>query len=364
MRPAPLGVMVDDRHHEHSESKVGKPIENPVPGIVLEKRTIPFPASISAEAQAALRRLVGADGIPLHALYAMPAPGDYDTWMSLKAAADAQYAIAVTRLAGSRRASVATIRVETATIHVATPEAPLDADFAYIDLHGGALVFGGGDACRAGAQIQADQHGVICYGVDYRMPPEHPYPAALDDCLATYRYVLERHLPANVIVGGRSSGGNLAVAMLLRSRDEGLPVPAGLVLFSPEVDLTESGDSFEVNRMVDVVLPSSLMSNNLLYAGGADLAHPYLSPLFGDLEGLPATFLQTGTRDLFLSNTVRLHRALRRAKVQTELHVFEAMPHGGFMGGMPEDRELAEEASRFVRSRWRSGQSVSDLAAI
>jgi epsilon-lactone hydrolase len=101
-----------------------------------------------------------------------------------------------------------------------------------------------------------------------------------------------------------------------------------------------------------VVLPDSLMSNNRLYANGADLSHPYLSPLFGDLEGLPPTFLQTGTRDLFLSNTVRMHRRLRRAKVPAELHVFEAMPHGGFMGGTPEDRELAEEVSRFVRARW------------
>lgn len=200
--------------------------------------------------------------------------------------------------------------------------------------------------------MQADQHKVQCYGVDYRMPPEHPYPAALDDCLAAYRHVLDRHAPETIVIGGRSAGGNLAVATVLRGRDEGLPSPAGLVLLSPEVDLTESGDSFETNRMVDVVLPGSLMKNNLLYANGADLAHPYLSPLFGDLGGLPATFLQTGTRDLLLSNTVRMHRLLRRAKVPTELHVFEAMPHGGFMGGTPEDRELAEEVSRFVRERW------------
>jgi monoterpene epsilon-lactone hydrolase len=299
-----------------------------------------------------LERLVSEDGIPLNSLFAMPAPDAFDAWMSIKAVADTHYAAAVKGLAGNLRSSVETVEAEGAVIHVATPESLVETDRAYIDLHGGSLVFGGGEACRAGAQMQADRHGVRCYGVDYRMPPQHTYPAALDDCLATYRYVLERHAPANIIIGGRSAGGNLAAAMVLRARDEGLPVPAGLVLLSPEVDLTESGDSFQVNQMVDVVLPAPLMSINLLYANGADLTHPYLSPLFGDLAGFPATFLQTGTRDLFLSNAVRMHRALRRAGVLTDLHVFEAMPHGGFMGGTPEDNELADEISRFVQARW------------
>jgi acetyl esterase/lipase len=161
--------------------------------------------------------------------------------------------------------------------------------------------------------------------------------------------VLKHHTPDKIVIGGRSAGGNLAAAMVLRARDEGLPLPAALVLLSPEVDLTESGDSFQVNRTVDVVLPNPLMSTNLLYAAGADLSHPYLSPLFGDFApGFPPTFVQSGTRDLFLSNAVRLHRALRRAEVPVELHIFEAMPHGGFIGA-PEDAELSAEQVRFVR---------------
>jgi len=132
-----------------------------------------------------------------------------------------------------------------------------------------------------------------------------------------------------------------------------LPLPAALVLLSPEVDLTESGDSFQVNRTVDVVLPNPLMSANLLYANGAELTHPYLSPLFGDFtKGFPPTFLQSGTRDLFLSNTVRMHRALLKAQVPAQLHVFEAMPHGGFMGA-PEDLELAAQVAQFVREQLR-----------
>ena len=321
-------------------------------GVAVEGRLIPFPASISPEARASLERQVNDDGVPLNALYAMPLPDDYAGWMKVKAAADGHYAAAVKALAGTLRAAVETVQTDNVTIHIATPEAVLKSSCAYLDFHGGALVVGGGEACRAQAQMQADQHGAVCYGVDYRMPPEHPYPAALDDALAAYRYVLERHSPSRIIVGGRSAGGNLAAAMLLRGRDEGLPMPAGMILLSPEVDLTESGDSFEVNQMVDVVLPGSLMRNNRLYAGSADLSHPYLSPLFGDLTGFPPTFLQSGTRDLFLSNAVRMHRALRRADVKAELHIFEAMPHGGFQGNTPEDRELASEVLRFAEALW------------
>ena len=344
------GVKADLRPGNHDEYCNG--MSDQKNGVRVQGRLIPFPSSISPEARASLERLVNEEGVPLNALYTMPLPDDHAGWMTIKAAADEHYASAVKGLAGTLRASVETVQAGEATIHVATPETMVNPDCAYLDFHGGALVFGGGEACRAQTRMQADQHGALSYGVDYRMPPEHPYPAALDDAMAAYRYVLDLHAPTRIVVGGRSAGGNLAVAMLLRAKDERLPLPAGLVLLSPEVDLTESGDSFQVNQMVDVMLPGSLMRNNELYAGGADLAHPYLSPLFGDLDGLPPTFLQSGTRDLFLSNTVRMHRALRRAKVDAELHIFEAMPHGGFQGNTPEDHDLADEVSRFVKSRW------------
>ena len=320
-------------------------------GVKLEARLVPFPGSISGEARAALERLVRDDGIPLNSLYVMPAPDDHAGWKRLQTMVAVQYDAAAQAYSGRARSSVTTITIDSATVHVAVPEEPAGTR-VYIDLHGGALTVGGGDACRVGAQQQADRHSALCYGIDYRMPPGHPYPAALDDCIATYRYALDRHGAENIIVGGRSAGGNLAAAMLLRARDEGLPRPAALMLLSPEVDLTESGDSFEVNRLLDVVLPGSLMPNNLLYAGGADLANPYLSPLFGELAGFPSTFIQSGTRDLFLSNAVRFHRRLRQAGVAADLHVFEAMPHGGFMGGTPEDEELAAEVSRFCNAHW------------
>jgi acetyl esterase/lipase len=322
-------------------------------GVKVGDRVIPVPASISPEAQARLHAAVGPDGIPLNALYPMPGGDDPEAWRRMKQAADLHYAAAIKDRGQSGSVEVETTRIGSATVHIATPSELVFQDCVYLDLHGGAFVFGSGEACREGARSQAVAQGMCCYGIDYRTPPDHPFPAALDDCLAVYRHAVATYGAGRVVLGGRSAGGNLALATVLRAHDEGMEMPAALVLLSPEVDLTESGDSFHVNRTVDVVLPNPLMPANLLYANGADLTHPHLSPLFGEFfEGFPATFIQSGTRDLFLSNAVRLHRSLRRVGVAAELHVFEAMPHGGF-GGTPEDAELLDEVVRFVRRSLR-----------
>lgn len=320
----------------------------PVGGVRVGERIIPVPASISPEAQAMLRAAVQDDGTPLNALYPIPAPNDRAAWRQLQAAAEAHYVDAFSAATNKISTKIETRRLGIATIHVAIPENLRLKDCVFIDLHGGGLVFGGGDACRESTRLQANRLGMICYGIDYRMPPDHPYPVALDDCMTVYRHLVDQYGADRILIGGRSAGGNLALASILRARDEGLPFPAGAVLLSPELDLTESGDSFQTNRTVDVVLPNPLMPNNLLYADGADLSHPYLSPLFGEMSAeFPPIFLQSGTRDLFLSNAVRLHRKLRRVGAPVELHVFEAMPHGGFSGS-PEDMELAAEVARFV----------------
>jgi acetyl esterase/lipase len=136
---------------------------------------------------------------------------------------------------------------------------------------------------------------------------------------------------------------------LLKARDLGLPMPAACVLHSPEADLTEAGDSFETNNGIDGVL-TRLTNSIALYANGHDLRDPYLSPLYGDFsKGFPPTILTSGTRDLFLSNTVLMHRALRRAKISAELHIWEAMGHGCFFGMAPEGQEVLEEHARFIR---------------
>src|SRR3546814_3701004 len=120
----------------------------------------------------------------------------------------------------------------------------------------------------------------------------------------------------------------------------------------PYTTLFRSGDSFSTNRGIDTVLSGSLMALNRLYAASVPLDDSYVSPLFGDFaQGFPRSFIQSGTRDLFLSNAVNMHRALRRAGVEAHLHVFEAMPHGGFFGA-PEDEEVGVEIRRFLAECW------------
>ncbi len=233
--------------------------------------------------------------------------------------------------------------------YLSSPKGTPAADDApvYLSIHGGALVMGGGDLTRVMTEINVAVTGVVNWAPDYRMPPAHPYPAALDDAIAVYRALLQVRDPSRIVVGGGSAGGNLAAAVLLRAKDEGLPMPAALVLLTPEIDLTESGDSFTTLADVSVGL-QTLREVNLLYANGHDLQDPYLSPLFGDLSGFPPTLVIGGTRDLFLSNAVRMHRKLREAGVDADLHIFDGRPHAGY-GNAPEETAVSAEHAAFVR---------------
>jgi len=316
----------------------------PKPGAVgLPARSIPLPPASDA-ARAALQT-------PRPPPRAYPALSDKEGWRKLVAASDAFSWSGVEALAPKLKVDRAVRQVAGRDVHVITPQAErlIDRNQVILNLHGGALVFGGGRMVPFEAATITLRTGRLVHSLDYRMPPDHPFPAGLDDALALYRDMLETHDPKRIVISGTSAGGNLAAALLLRARDEGLPLPAGAILLTPEVDLTESGDTFETLMGLDTVLSTRLTAPNALYAGGTDLAHPYVSPLFGDFtKGYPPTFLQAGTRDLFLSNAVRMHRRLRSAGVRAELHVWDGMPHGGFGGLTPEDRELAAEMRAFL----------------
>ncbi|WP_129360021.1 MULTISPECIES: alpha/beta hydrolase fold domain-containing protein [Micrococcaceae] len=304
----------------------------------------PVPSTISPQAQ----RWLGFRNPATQ----FPERGDTEGWINLVEQSN-EY-IARQFLGHELPVSIDTLTVDEVTVYVARPggvgEKP--DELIYLNFHGGGLFMGGGDACRAMTAVAALSSNQVTWGVDYRMPPIDPYPAALDDATTVYQRLLESHDPRRIIVGGGSAGGNLAAALALRAKNESLPLPAALILNTPEIDLTESGDTFTVLDGVDNVL-SSLATVNDLYADGADLTDPYLSPIFGDLTGFPPTFLQSGTRDLFLSNTVRMHRKLLAVGVEAELHVFEAMPHGGFGGQSPEDEDHAAAQRAFIAKHTR-----------
>jgi acetyl esterase/lipase len=332
----------------HEETRVTDQAAPPT--IALPAREIPVPASVSTEAQAVLA--LGT----LRASQRYPAPDDLEGWRAYVQANNLMMREALDDGSGGTEVDIAQLEADGARIDVITPEGVEPDDRrVYLDMHGGALVLGGGDLSGLMAIDTAREVGARVWAVDYRMPPDHPYPTALDDCLAAYRRLLGERRPDEVIVGGISAGANLAAALILRARDEGLPLPAAAVLMTPEVDLTESGDSFRTNLGLDPFLRQSLMPANLLYAAGHDLRDPYLSPLYGDFtKGFPPTLLTTGTRDLFLSNTVLMHRALRRAGIAADLHVTEAAGHGGFLGQAPEDADIQREIRAFVDAHWPS----------
>ncbi len=234
-------------------------------------------------------------------------------------------------------------------LYVVTPPRIADDDRrVFFDIHGGAWVLGGGELCKRTAIGSAESIKVRVWSVDYRMPPDDPFPTPLDDCLAAYRLLLNEREPTEIFVGGTSAGGNLAAALILRARDEGLPLPAAVVFNTGAFDLTGAGDSLRINDGLDNVLSGSVEPCTELYADGHDRREPYISPLFGDLSGFPPSIVLSGTRDRLLSDNVRMHRALRSAGVEAELHVWEAAGHGGFLGMAPEDRERFAEIRRFT----------------
>ncbi|WP_410598997.1 alpha/beta hydrolase [Amycolatopsis sp. lyj-90] len=305
----------------------------------MSERTFPAPSTVSEQARTWLAAARGE--------LTYPAFEDTRAWLAMVEQANRSTArrFPISDLP----VTVDDFDVDGVTVYAARPHGVEERadEPVFLWMHPGALLVGGGDACRVTTGRAALSTRMLTWGVDYRLPPLHPYPAALDDVVAVYRRAIRDRDPSRIFVGGDSAGGNIASALLLRAKDSGLPMPAALVLNTPQVDLTEAGDTFQTLAGVDNVL-HSLRAPNELYAAGADLRDPYLSPVLGDLTGFPPTYLRSGTRDLFLSNTVRMHRRLRGAGVEAELHVFEAMTHGGFGGDSPEDREAAAEQRRFL----------------
>jgi monoterpene epsilon-lactone hydrolase len=313
--------------------------------VVLPARTIEPPSTISTEAQAALAFAANTPAT------SYPSPGDLEGWRRAMEASDAVWNPLVAQILASCRCRIDTQSMAGVTTYLCTPGAPGKAEHhIYLYIHGGGFVFGAGRFAMAFGAKAADELGLTTVSVDYRTPPAHPFPAALEDCFAVYQKLLEAAAGRNIVIGGSSAGGNLAAAVTLLIRDRGLELPAAVVLLTPEADLTEAGDTFRTNALLDVNLKAGLPECNALYAGGHELSDPYVSPLFADFtRGFPPTFIQSGTRDVFLSNSVLMHRKLRRAGINAELHVWEAMPHGGFgFGSVPENLEITEELRRFI----------------
>jgi len=221
-----------------------------------------------------------------------------------------------------------------------------------VHVHGGGYVYGPGESGTTEGVLMAAHGGFKVISIDYRMPPDFPYPAAMDDAMAAWRAAVLMQEPRNIGLFGTSTGGGMVLAMILRAKQENLPLPAAIAPGTPWSDLTETGDTYKTNEWLDNVLVSYngyLVRAAKLYANGHDLKDPQLSPIYGDFHGFPPAILTSGTRDLFLSLTVLTHRKLRRAGVEAELQVFEGMSHAqyNFDPDIPEGKEVFTEIARF-----------------
>ncbi len=251
------------------------------------------------------------------------------------------------------------VRVEPTVIDgvkafIITPEtiAEENKNRLLIHVHGGCFVSSPGLSGTVEGIYMAGLEHVKVISVDYRMPPDHPYPAALDDAMTVWSATAKTHDPKKMAIFGSSAGGNLTLAMVLRAKRDKLPLPAAIAPGTPMSDLTGTGDSFQTNSMLDNVLVASGASCDqraALYTNGHDLKDPMLSPVYGDLSGFPPTILTTGTRDLLLSNTVRVHRKLRNAGVPSTLQVFEGQSHAQYYRDInaPETKEAFDEIGMF-----------------
>lgn len=202
-------------------------------------------------------------------------------------------------------------------------------------------------------------YGADVLSPDYRVAPEHPFPAALEDAAFAYRWLLEEkgYRPEQIVVAGDSAGGGLALALCLYARDQGLPLPGGVVLMSPWTDVTLSGPSYETNYERDPLFGNS--RENMLYQcsyiGDADPANPYLSPLFGDFSGFPPMLVQVGDYEVLLDDSRELARRAREAGVKVRCSVYDGMFHVFQMGLdlIPESREAWEEVGEYLRIIYR-----------
>lgn len=225
--------------------------------------------------------------------------------------------------------------------------------------HGGSFSLGSPETAMALTAHLVERTGVRALSLDYRLAPEHPFPAGLEDCLAAYASLLDDGTdPGSIVLVGDSAGGGLTVTTTLAARSAGLPMPAGIVAFSPGLDHTRTGASMATKEGVDPLFTREGMGRTGdLYLAGQDPAQPLLAPaVFADLTGFPPILLQVGTNELLLDDSVRLADRAREADVDVVLEVVADVPHvfPAFIGMIDEADQAVDRAALFISQRLRA----------
>lgn len=229
-----------------------------------------------------------------------------------------------------------------------------DPGSVVLHVHGGGYFMGTARAflpmsARLAAAVPAN-----LVTVDYRLAPEHPYPAAIDDVVAVYLSVLETYPPDRIAMAGESAGGGAVLATLMRLRDEGHPLPACAYLMSPLTDLTASGESIITKAEIDPIATVEMIYDGVpFYLGDTPSSDPGVSPLFGDLAGLPPMLIQVGTDEILLSDSTRLADQVSALGGEAEIEIYEHLFHGFQVsaGVIPEANRAIGRGGDFIASR-------------
>lgn len=227
------------------------------------------------------------------------------------------------------------------------------ADRVLLYLHGGGYVGGSPGSHRALTAALSRRSRLRVCALDYRLAPEHPFPAALDDAVAAYRWLLGQGFHAgSIAIGGDSAGGGLTAATLVRLRDEGIPLPAAAFMFSPWADLEGAGESARTRAALDPMIVGDLAAFGRHYVGpDGDARDPRISPIHAALHGLPPILIQVGTREVLFDDAVRLAARVRQSEGRVELDVWDDMIHvfQVFPSFLPEARRAIDKVATFLQ---------------
>lgn len=216
--------------------------------------------------------------------------------------------------------------------------------------HGGGYSTGSSLYARSITTKLANAASMDVFSFDYRLAPENPYPAATEDAMKAWNHLMLHGYGArDVIVAGDSAGGNLALCLVHKLKQENRLLPRGLVLFSPWTDLTCSGKTYETRKMVDPILSKKYIEDMIQnYAQGENLDNPLISPLFGSFEGFPPTYIQVGDNEILLADAISLQKKMLRANVSVKLDVFKGMWHVFQMAPFKKALEAMDKSAEFI----------------
>jgi epsilon-lactone hydrolase len=232
-------------------------------------------------------------------------------------------------------------------------------DVVLLHIHGGGYVAGSAEGARDLAARLCAAAGARCLSIDYRLAPEHPFPAGVEDCLAFYRWLLDQGTdPSRLAVAGGSSGGGLTAAVVLAAREAGLPLPGCAVCLSPFVDMTVSSAALARGQGADVMDPGVIRSFARHYLAGNDPRLPLASPVFADWRGMPPLLVQVGGVEVLLDDARELRDAAAAAGVRVTYTEWEDMFHGWHaFAALPEGVRAMEEAGAFIRAHCAPARS-------